>query len=126
MALFGKKKKTEEVEAMEPAIAEKQAAAPKLAAPKHVASVIVKPRITEKAAVLTEKNVYTFEVRKGATKQEVSDAVRKLYNVTPTKVNIVNRTPRTYISRMQNRRALESGLRKAYVHLKKGDRIELV
>jgi hypothetical protein len=34
----------------------------------NTGSVIVKPRITEKAALLGEKNVYTFEVKKGANK----------------------------------------------------------
>lgn len=91
-----------------------------------VTSVIVKPRITEKAAVLTDKNVYTFEIRKGATKFDVRDAIKALYKVTPVRIHIVNRQPRHSMSRSRGRDMMVHGLRKAYVYLKKGDRIELV
>jgi large subunit ribosomal protein L23 len=53
-------------------------------------SVIIKPRITEKAALLGEANVYTFEVQKGANKYEVRDAIKALYNVTPTRIHMVH------------------------------------
>lgn len=89
-------------------------------------AVIVKPRITEKAAILSDKNVYTFEVRKGATKFEVRDAIKALYNVSPVKVNIVTQQPRHTMSRSRGRDMMVHGMRKAYVYLKKGDRIELV
>ena len=122
MALFGKKDAV--VEATEVSI-------PKVVKPRRgmeqsVSAVIVKPRITEKAAILTDKNVYTFEIKKGASKYDVRDAIKALYNVTPVKVHIVNKQPRHSMSRMRGRDMMESGLRKAYVYLKKGDRIELV
>lgn len=94
--------------------------------PVHVASVIIKPRITEKAVLKTDRNVYTFEVRKGASKYEVRDAIKALYNVTPIKVNIMNKEPRHFMARARGRNMMEHGMRKAYVYLKKGDRIELV
>jgi large subunit ribosomal protein L23 len=122
MGLFGKKK-TEEKKA---AVVKAPSVAKKAAAPVDMISVIIKPRITEKAALLSDKNVYTFEVRKGATKYEVRDAVKALYNVTPEKVHIVNQQPRHSISRARGRDVMVHGLRKAYVYLKKGDRIELV
>jgi large subunit ribosomal protein L23 len=93
---------------------------------RHIASVIVKPRITEKAALLAESNVYTFEVQKGANKFEVRDAIKALYNVTPVRVNIVHQRPRHFMSRSRGRDMMQHGLQKAYVYLKKGDRIELV
>lgn len=93
---------------------------------KNSMSGIVKPRITEKTAILGEKNVYTFEIKKGTTKFEVRDAIKALYNVTSVRVNIVNKQPRHSMSRSRGRDMMESGLRKAYVFLKKGDRIELV
>ncbi len=53
--------------------------------------VLKGPRITEKAGIKAESdNVFTFEVTKEATKKSVALAVKALYNVTPTKVNIVN------------------------------------
>jgi large subunit ribosomal protein L23 len=122
MALFGKKKVSEEATPVAPK-AEKK---PTLVLPKNVGSVILKPRITEKAALLGERNVYAFEVKKGATKFEIRDAVKSLYKVTPVSVHIVNKQPRHSMSRSRGRDMMEPGLRKAYVYLKKGDRIELV
>jgi large subunit ribosomal protein L23 len=121
MGIFGKKdtaKTTPETTAV--------STAPAYVSPVHVASVIVKPRITEKAALLSDKNVYTFEVKKGATKFQVRDAIKALYNVTPVKVNIVTKEPRHFMSRARGRAMMEHGMRKAYVYLKKGDRIEIV
>lgn len=123
MALFGKKDAV--VETTTDAKAPKVVKAPRGMA-QSVTAVIVKPRITEKAAILTDKNVYTFEIKKGASKYDVRDAIKALYKVTPVKVHIVNKQPRHSMSRMRGRDMMESGLRKAYVYLKKGDRIELV
>jgi large subunit ribosomal protein L23 len=96
------------------------------AMPLDIASALIKPRITEKAANLLEKNVYTFEIKKGASKYDVRDAVKSLYKVTPVQIRIVNRAPRHTMSKTRGRDMLVSGLRKAYVYLKKGDRIDLV
>jgi ribosomal protein L23 len=45
--------------------------------------------------------------------------------VTPVKVNIVNKKPRHYTSRMRGKDMMEKGMKKAYVYLKEGDRIDL-
>ena len=42
----------------------------------------------------SEKNVYVFEVARSATKFDVHDAVKQFFNVTPVKINIVNKSPR--------------------------------
>jgi large subunit ribosomal protein L23 len=121
MGLFGKKKTEGETPA-----APKKAAKPSVGAPIDVMGVIIKPRITEKAALLSDKNIYTFEIRKNATKHEVRDAIKALYNVTPARVRVVKKEARHSMSRMRGRDVMEHGLKKAYVYLKKGDRIELV
>jgi large subunit ribosomal protein L23 len=123
MALFSRSKKTEE-SAIETAA--KVAVSHARATDSNLSSVIVKPRITEKAVRLGEQNVYTFVVRRDATKRDVSAAIKALYNVTPVNVNIVNKTPRQYKSRAKNRVLTEKGMKKAYVYLKKGDTISLV
>lgn len=122
MGLFGKKDTAKKEVKTE----KKVTAQAVIKNPVHTTSVIAKPRITEKAAVLSDKNVYTFEVKKGATKYEVRDAIKALYKVTPVKINIVNKAARSTMSRSRGRRVTEHGMRKAYVYLKKGDRIELV
>jgi len=125
MALFSRNKDTAEEKG-----AEKQAVAPvanqALPTDRDLASVLIQPRITEKAVGMGERNVYTFIVRRDATKYDVRDAVKALFNVTPVKVNIVNKTPRQYMSRMKGRRLTEKGMKKAYVYLKDGDSISLV
>jgi large subunit ribosomal protein L23 len=122
MGLFGKKK----VAADAVPATESATATPTAVTIHDVASVILRPHVTEKAALLSDKRVYTFEVRQGATKHEIRDAVKALYKVTPEKIRIVSKQPRHFMSRMRGRTMMEHGLRKAYVYLKEGDRIELV
>ncbi len=122
MGFFGKK----DTEETTTEVATVKAIRSELVLPKNVSGVIVKPRITEKAAILGEQNVYAFEIKKNATKYDVRDAIKALYNVTPIRINIVNKQPRHSMSRSRGRDMMEHGLRKAYVYLKKGDRIELV
>ena len=126
MALFSrsKDKKTEE-KAVATKEAKKPVASTALPTDRNLESVIIKPRITEKAVGKSEQNVYTFIVRRDATKYDVRDAVKSLFGVTPVKVNIVNKTPRQFMSRSKGRKITEKGMKKAYVYLKKGDHIDL-
>jgi len=87
-------------------------------------SVLVRPHITEKASVQAESNVYTFEVRKNATKKSVGTAIAEFYKVTPIRVNIVNLPSKKVIARGKEGR--KGGLKKAHVLLKAGDKIEFV
>lgn len=90
---------------------------------KHSVEVINKPRITEKAAVASEKGVYTFEVHSSATKASVSKAVKEIYNVTPIKVNIVRNKAKVVF--VKGKVGTKRSLKKAYVFLKKGDKIDI-
>lgn len=90
---------------------------------KHSNAVIKKPRVTEKATVSTEKNQYVFEVTQDATKASVAAAIKQTYNVTPVKVNIVRRPAKKVFVR--GRVGTKSAIKKAYVFLKKGDKIEI-
>ena len=92
--------------------------------PKDVASVIIKPRVTEKAAALTEANVYTFDVTNRADKKTVAAAIKLIYKVTPTSVAIVKVQPKNVIVR--GKVGVKQGGRKAYVTLDKKDKIEFV
>jgi large subunit ribosomal protein L23 len=84
------------------------------------------PRITEKAVYMTMNHAYVFEVADEATKNDIMTAIKALYSVTPRKVNIVRMQPRAFVARFRNRRGVHSGLKKAYVYLKKGEKIDLV
>ncbi|MDO8565467.1 MAG: 50S ribosomal protein L23 [bacterium] len=88
-------------------------------------NVLRGPRITEKAAIGADKNgVYVFEVEKIATKKSISDSVREIYKVTPERVRVVNVKPRAVFVR--GKKGFRGGIKKAYVTLKKGDKIELI
>jgi large subunit ribosomal protein L23 len=92
-----------------------------------IGRVILNPHITEKAAVKTGDNVYVFEVSIRATKQEVAKAINALYKVTPRKVNMVRFAPRKVAQRSRKGpMGTRSGMKKAYVYLKKEDKIEFV
>ncbi len=87
-------------------------------------SVLLRPRITEKASMLAEKNTYVFEVHPKANKKEVAAAIASAYKVTPARVHIINLPAKKVFSR--GRKGMQSGLKKAIVYLKHGDKIEFV
>ena len=89
-----------------------------------VSSVLLRPRITEKASMLAEKNTYVFEVHPKANKKEVAAAIMNAYKVTPARVHIVNLPAKKVFSR--GKKGMQSGLKKAIVYLKHGDKIEFV
>ncbi len=124
MALFGKKKETK----VESVIEDKAVSVVAKALPtdRNLSVVIIGPRITEKSVAQGEQNVYTFNVRRDATKFLVRDAIKALYNVTPVKVNIVNKKPAERMVGSRSRTKHVAGMKKAYVYLKKGDTINLV
>lgn len=123
MAIFTKT--TKEKEATGKSVATKSVKAKKgESALGERVNAIVRPHITEKAAILAEKGTYVFEVAKDTNKIEIAKAIQALYNVTPTRVNIIN-LPDTRVF-VRNRKGMKSGLRKALVTLKKGDKIEIL
>lgn len=87
-------------------------------------SVLLRPHITEKASMLAEKNTYVFEIHPKANKKEVAAAITSAYKVTPARVHIVNLPAKKVFSR--GRKGMQSGLKKAIVYLKHGDKIEFV
>jgi large subunit ribosomal protein L23 len=124
MALFGKKKETKQESAVETKSG--AVASQAFATDYNLDAVIVGPRITEKSVAQGERNVYTFNVKRDVTKFQVRDAVKALYNVTPVKVNTVNKKPAQRLQGSRSRMKHVPGFKKAYVYLKKGDTINLV
>lgn len=86
--------------------------------------VIINPRVTEKATIKAESNVYTFNVHKSANKDMVKKAIKKLFKVTPEKISVVRIRSKKIFARGKTG-GTKSG-KKAYVYLKKGDKIEFV
>lgn len=87
--------------------------------------ILLAPRITEKAAYLAESGCYSFNVAPSATKDAVARAVKEVYNVTPRKVTFAAIVRKAVRTRGTNRIGKSTGGKKAYVFLKKGDKIDL-
>jgi large subunit ribosomal protein L23 len=124
MALFGTKK-TATAKKAAPKKEKKVTTAPAVAGSSAIMhDVIIRPRITEKSGLLSQGGVYTFEVSKHANKAMVASTIQSMFKVVPTKVAIINLPAKKVIVR--GRRGVVSGIRKAVVTLKKGDKIDFV
>ncbi len=89
---------------------------------KTVLHVIKRPHITEKAGIKAEsQHVYTFEVLKGSSKNDVAKAITEIYKVVPVKINMVN-LPAKKVAR-GGKVGHQGSIKKALVFLKKGDKI---
>ena len=91
---------------------------------RDISKVIVRPRITEKAAYEAENNSYAFEIATWANKDQVKKAVKEIYKVTPVKIAVAYLPSKNVVVR--GKKGVKSGVKKAYVFLKKGDKIEFI
>ncbi len=73
-----------------------------------VSSVIVRPLVTEKSAILASKNMYVFVVKNDANRIQVAAAVKAMYDIKPLTVNVMNVRGKTV------RRGRVEGKRKAW------------
>jgi large subunit ribosomal protein L23 len=90
----------------------------------HKRSVLRRPILTEKVAMLQDKhNQYAFIVDPVANKIEIKRAVELKYSVTVLDVNTLN--VRGKLKRMGRFEGKRADWKKAIVTLKAGDRIEL-
>lgn len=88
-------------------------------------TVLLRPYITEKAAISAEKdNAYVFQVTPNATRRSVAASVKNAYKVTPVKVRLVA-IPKKRVF-VRGNWGVKKGGKKAYVYLKKGDKIDII
>lgn len=87
--------------------------------------VILRPVVSEKSYSGIERNVYTFEVHRSASKPEIREAIESIFDVSVLKINTLNRSGK----RKRNRRTGIWGSRpnkkRAIVTLIEGDSIEI-
>ena len=84
--------------------------------------VLLKPVISEKSYGLLDENKYTFEVHPDANKTEIKIAVEKVFNVTVTSVNTINRQGKR--RRTRTGWGKRKDTKRAIVKLADGDRID--
>jgi len=97
----------------------------KVAATAGMYDVLRRPIISEKSAKLAETNALAFEVDARAGKKEVAKAIKAIYNVAPEKVNIINQKGKFKGKRFKGPGGKAKTVKKAYVTLKAGDKIEV-
>lgn len=122
MALFGKKKNTEKKEV---AAATPVATSAASGAGRDLSHVLKHARITEKATMSQGLGVYVFDISADASKRDIMQAVKSLYNVVPRKVAVVTVPQKDVRSARTGRTGVKGGGRKAYIYLKKGETINI-
>ena len=88
-----------------------------------VYNVIIRPVVSERTFDLMGQNKYTFEVAKDAPKEEIRDAVEKIFNVHVVKVNTVNVKPKN--KRVRFVQGKTRTRKKAIVTIAEGESIEI-
>lgn len=84
--------------------------------------------VSEKAAGLSANfNQYCFDVHPDANKIEISNAIKKLFSVKVTRVNVLNKRGKWRRSRTRRGQGgCTASVKRAIVTLAQGDKIELV
>ncbi|HEY4995660.1 MAG TPA: 50S ribosomal protein L23 [Aestuariivirga sp.] len=86
-------------------------------------SIIKSPAITEKGTMVAVHNQVVFNVARRATKPQIKAAVEGLFNVKVDSVNTLVRKGK--VRTFKGRKALLSDVKKAYVTLAKGERLDV-
>ena len=84
---------------------------------------ILFPIVTEKSTNLSSQNKVTFKDPNKANKINLKKNIEKIFKVNVTKINIINKQPRTKLTR--GKKIKVSGYKKAIITLKKGQSIDL-
>ena len=85
--------------------------------------VLLGPLVTEKTAMLSDKNILVLRVATGANRVAIRNAINALYNVVPTKVNVMNvRGKRKRFGKTMGKR---SDWKKAIITLPEGSHIDI-
>lgn len=91
----------------------------------NINRIIIKPIITEKSLNQAQKNVYVFQVERRASKSVIKQAVEKLFEVKVKKVNTVNLPGKVKNTGRRRLAKKQSDIKKAFVFLTKGQKIDL-
>ena len=85
--------------------------------------ILIEPVLSEKANILREEGKYVFRVDPRATKIQIKEAVRRLYNVHPVSCNVmvIGGKPK----RQRSRPGYTSSWKKAIVRLPKDEKISI-
>jgi large subunit ribosomal protein L23 len=81
--------------------------------------IIKRPLVTEKSSDSREKNWYVFSVDKRSNKQEIKDAIEKIFKVKVGKVRTLVMTGKK-VKRFGRIVGKKQSIKKAYIEIKEG------
>ncbi len=87
-------------------------------------AAVIKPRVTEKAGLLSQQGVYTFDVRVDSSASTIAKAIEEAYKVTVVRVSTASVKSKAMFARGKYGKTVAG--KKAYVWLKDGDTIEFI
>jgi len=116
-------KKVKEVSTTAKAAADKKAEK-KVVATAGMFDILRRPIISEKSAKCAETNGLCFEIDVRATKKDVANAIKAIYNVAPKSVNILNVKGKAKTFRGKSK-GTQKTVKKAYITLPKDAKIEI-
>jgi large subunit ribosomal protein L23 len=86
-------------------------------------SILIEPVLSEKSNVMRDEGKFVFKVDSRATKTQVKEAVRRVFEVHPVSCNIIN--VKSKPKRLRYRAGYTSTWKKAVVRLAKGETIKV-
>ncbi|WMY97279.1 MAG: 50S ribosomal protein L23 [Arsenophonus sp.] len=87
--------------------------------------LLFKPHISEKTSNLMKlNNTISFKVKKNATKQEIRDAIKKIFKIEVQNINTVQIKGK--IKKNKNIIGRKKNWKKAYITLKKGQSLDII
>ena len=89
----------------------------------HLYDKILFPIVTEKTTNLSSQNKIVFKIPNKANKKNLKKNIEKIFKVSVTKINIINKQPRK--KTVRGKKVKVTGYKKAIVTLKKGQNIDL-
>ena len=85
--------------------------------------ILIEPVLSEKANILREEGKYVFKVDPRATKIQIKEAVRRIYNVHPVSCTVMNVSGKP--KRLRSRPGYTASWKKAIVRLSKDEKISV-
>lgn len=87
--------------------------------------VIIEPITTEKSTMLSDKGIYVFRIRRNATKVDVKNAVKAIYDADVEKVSIIYIRPKSRYHRGRNLIVKRTPSKKAIIKIRGGKAIDI-
>jgi large subunit ribosomal protein L23 len=121
MSIFKRSKKTEDETSREAKIKETGV---RSFVPSKIKEGIIRPRLSEKATDQSKDGKYTFIVRDGATKNSIKEEASRRFSVGVVSVRTIQQKGKR--KKWGARKSQRSGIKKAIITLRAGDKIDVL